>query len=123
MKFKTGRLSNEEIAEIERMSDSGLSIAEISKKLNRAPETMDNVIRMKVIKVDQLTEQELRLVQLLKSRPFWKSVIQQFDDEELGHYQYQWAKYNIQFSTDVTHAEESQICRAIELDILIHKNL
>ncbi len=58
----------------------------------------------------------------LRIRPFWKQLKKQYSKDELDLYEFHWAQLRLQFNDDVTHAEELQICRTIDLEIQMHRN-
>lgn len=117
-KWRTGRPSKVEIAFVLDNRQT-MSLDDISTHLNRAPSWVSEIAKeMEGNLDDEWADDDRTLIYSLRNKPFWRDVKKQFDEHERDLYQYHWVSYNNQLGTDVTHAEESQICRVIELEIM-----
>jgi len=121
---KRGKFSIEEINFMNTNMHS-LSADEIAQQLNRTVEVvqkhLDSLIDDKHETLNRLENKEA--FKDLKTKPFWAELKQQYSERELELYLYHWAKFLEQFNWDVTHSEESQICKTIDLEIMMHRNL
>lgn len=121
---KRGKFSIEEIQYM-NLNMNTLSVDEMAETLNRTVEVVqkhiDSLLDNKNETLNRLENKEA--FKDLKSKPFWAELKQQYSERELELYLYHWAKYLEQFEDDVTHSEESQICKAIDLEIMMHRNL
>lgn len=119
---KRGKLSNEELDFIDNNSLT-MAVGDIAEKLNRSVEVIEKHIES-ISDRKQYTLQrkgDKEAAQDLRTKPFWAELKQQYTERELERYIYHWVGYLQQFNYDVTHSEESQICQAIDLMILMDR--
>lgn len=124
-KRKRGQLSNEE-REFIRVNTGFMSTEDIAAKLSRTKDTIEKFQMDFIVNPsteDKYKKEEKELLNTLKSRPFWRDIKAQFNEHEIEKYEFHWIRYITQFSNDVTHAEESQICKVIEVEILLSRIL
>lgn len=121
---KRGKFSIEEINFMNTNMNS-MTAEEMAVQLNRTPEVIqkhvDSLIDNKHETMNRLENKEA--FRDLKTKPFWAELKQQYSERELELYLYHWAQFLEQFNWDVTHSEESQICKTIDLEIMMHRNL
>lgn len=124
MSRKRGKFSLEELEYIDNNSNV-LSAEVIAEHLNRSVDVVaKHIDEIKDKKNGVLQRvQEKNASRDLRSKPYWAEIKQQYSERELELYQYHWAKYIEQFNDDITHSEESQICKAIDLEILMARIL
>lgn len=115
------------IEELQYMNENmhSMTAEEMAVKLNRTVEVVqkhiDSLSDDKNETMNRLENKEA--FRDLKTKPFWRELKEQYTERELELYLYHWAKYLEQFNWDVTHSEESQICKAIDLEIMMHRNM
>lgn len=121
---KRGKFSIEEL-NFMNQNINILTIEEMALKLNRTVEVVakhvETLLDNKNETLNRLENKEV--FRDLKLKPFWQELKQQYTERELELYLYHWAKFYEQFGGDVTHSEEMEICHAIDLQILMHRNL
>jgi len=59
----------------------------------------------------------------VKRRPYWKSLAQQFSEDELEMFVYHWTRIVSQFKDDILPTEEMQIVNAVKLDIMANRTM
>jgi len=121
---KRGKFSIEEL----NFMNTNINIftpEEMAIKLNRTIEVVEKHIQTLLAdKNETLNRLEHKeIFRDLKLKPFWTELKQQYSERELELYLYHWAKFYEQFGGDVTHSEEMEICHAIDLQLLMHRNL
>lgn len=115
--FKTGALSNNEIAYI-RTEGRRKSPEQVSKTLNRPVET----VRKHMAKVLGIKEFDVLSVSaILEGRPEWKSFEKQFTPEELEDFKHQYVQLMGVFKDDIMPTEEIQVFQLISLKIQIDR--
>lgn len=117
--MKRGRISKEEEKFIES-SMGVMSIVDISEKLDRDPDSVQQFIKRK-FKVGLSDEEEAAYD--LEERPYWHDLKQQFTDDELVMFKYHWSRIISQFKDDVIPTEELQVIDLIKLDLLMNRSL
>jgi hypothetical protein len=121
---KRGKFSIEELNYM-NTNMYALSVEEMALALNRTVEVVqkhvETLLNDKNETLNRLENKEI--FRDLKLKPFWAELKQQYTERELELYLYHWAKFYGQFGDDVTHSEEMEICHAIDLQILMHRNL
>ena len=124
MTKKRGKLSIEELQYI----DANTGIVPLDKmalELNRSEDVIakhiEEIRDKKNSTLQRLSEKDS--AHDLRAKPIWLELKQQYNDKELELYLYHWVKYINQFDGNVTHSEEGQICKAIDLEILMHRCL
>ncbi len=122
MQRKRGKFSIEELAYIDS-NMSILSVAQMAIELKRSEDVIqkhfDEIKDSKNIVLNKASQAEA--VEDLRSKPFWHDLKLQYTEKELELYQYYWAKYLEQFDYDVTASEENQICKFIDLDLMMSR--
>lgn len=121
---KRGQLSLEEQKYIQENFKT-LSIADISRNLNRTPAPIKRYIedaRLEYL-ADPEGYESLRIK--LHSKNFWTEIKRQFDEAsgELEYFENTWINLVKQFREDVLPAEELQIKQFITIDILINRSM
>lgn len=118
----SGRLSREEMAAIENFAGD-ISASEIAKRLNRSIEPivkyMEKVGKGATRVANFATQAEYDL----KSRPYWKQLVNQFDQDEIDLFLYHWKTIVAQFHKDILPTEEMQIVDMVKLDVLMNRAL
>ena len=121
--MKKGRFSKEEQQFIEQNCEP-MPLEKIAEALDRDASSVDNFIKPKLGKGISKQEEVLRNAEYdLKSRPYWKDLSSQFNDEELEMFLFHWTEMISQFKDDVFHTEEMQVVDVIKLDILMNRTL
>lgn len=120
--MKTGRLSAEEWEYIEKFADTK-SPELIAVELDRRLEPVQKYLK----KIGKFENQKQALIVQaeydIKSRPYWKEVCRQFDEDELELFLYHWSQIIAQFKKDVLATEELQIVDTVKLEILMNRAL
>lgn len=104
-----------------------MSVTDIAKALQRMRRTVaDKVKDLK--KGIQLRKVEVEPIDMsglidLQKKPYWAALSASYSKEELILYQYHWSGLMSQYREDITHSEEMQILKVIDLNILISRNL
>lgn len=121
---KRGAFSTEELQYL--VDNRGiLTVEQIAEKLNRTVQVVNKQLE-KINEKQQFTvikQNSEEAKRDLKTRSYWPQIKKEYTPEELLLYIDHWGKYQEQFDNDVTHAEELQICHAIDLNIQMHRNL
>ena len=121
--MRKGRFDKKEMAFIKE-NHKTLPIDEISRKLNRDPESVQKYINQKLGK--NASVDDVRVAQAeydLKNRLYWKDLTQQFSPEELEMILFHWGRMISQFRDDVLPTEELQVLDAIKIEILMGRCL
>lgn len=119
--LKKGRFSNEEMQFIEQNCEV-LSPEAIAKTLDRDPVSIREWIGTKIgFSLSQ--KKEAAVANELKTKPYYKELSKQFNQEELEMFQFHFKKMWSQFKDDVFHTEEMQIIDTIKLEILMNRIL
>ena len=119
--MKKGRFSNEEMNFIEQNCEV-LSHEAIAKTLDRDPESIRDWIAKKV-GITASQKKEAAVANELKTKPYYKELLNQFSQEELEMFQFHFKKMWSQFKDDVFHTEEMQIIDTIKLEVLMNRIL
>ena len=123
-KIKIGKFSSTELDFIDANCLT-MTPEQIAIKLNRTVETIrekcDDAKALK-ISVEDKDEKKALLLQL-KSKPYWRDLQASYTPQELDRYEYHWMHFVNQFKGDMTHSEELQIMKLIDLEILLKRNL
>lgn len=120
--MKTGRLSREEWNFIERNADR-MTPEVIAKELNRDIQPVLTHLRKIGKSLNKKEDFETQAEYDLKTRPYWKELKNQFDEEELETFLYYWKTIIGQFNRDVFPTEELQILSLCKLEILMNRAL
>ena len=121
--MRKGRFDKKEMAFIKK-NNKTLSSEEISRQLDRDPESVEKFIREKVGKKPLLDDVRVAQAEYdLKNRLYWKDLTQQFSPEELEMILFHWGRMISQFRDDVLPTEELQVLDAIKLEILMGRCL
>lgn len=117
--MKKGRISKEEEFYIE--SNIGrLSVEEISKNLDRDPESVGAFVKRKF---GLGASPEEAAAYDLENRPYWSELEAQFTRGELELFKYHWSRIVAQFKDDVVPTEELQVVDLIKLELLMNRCL
>tara|TARA_A100001201_G_scaffold30648_1_gene33212 strand:- start:399 stop:1196 length:798 start_codon:yes stop_codon:yes gene_type:complete len=119
--MKKGRFTKTE-QEFIRNNHREMSNLEIATHLDRDPVSVQSYIKEKIGN-NTLDDREIEALHDLQSRPFWKDLEKQFNEEELQSLLYHWSRIITQFRDDVLPTEELQIIDAIKLEILMNRAL
>jgi hypothetical protein len=119
--MKKGRFSNEEMDFIEQNCEV-LSHEAIAKTLDRDPDSIRDCIAKKV-GITASQKKEAAVANELKTKPYYKELLNQFSQEELEMFQFHFKKMWSQFKDDVFHTEEMQIIDTIKLEVLMNRIL
>ncbi len=116
---KRGAFSTVEMEFIKRNRET-MNVDQMGEELGRSPEA----VQKNLYKIDgsfkaQAVAQEFEAE--LKAKPYWPNLVRQYSDAELLLYQYQYVNYSKQFQEGKTHAEESQILKLIDLEIMLER--
>lgn len=122
---KSGRLTEYDLLFIQDNYQK-LSAQEIAKTLKRNVSTikakivdlksgMRFIVEPEVLDISGLSD--------LEAKPYWKQLQRAYSKEELILYKQHWAGLIGQYREDITHSEEMQILKVIDLDMLIFRNL
>lgn len=120
---KRGKLSNED-EEFIFSNIAALSIEEIANGLNRTEATIKNFIKKHNLIGKDTSDDDKhnrRLLEHLKSRPYYKQTVNQLDADELEYFVYSWIALMTQLNEDVLYSEEVDIKEMIKLDILLNR--
>jgi hypothetical protein len=119
--MKKGRLSKEDMSFIEANAEV-LSPEQIASELDRDPDSIKDWISRN-IGFSEKQKKEAAVANELKSRPYYRELKYQFNDEELEMFEFHFKKMWSQFKDDVFHTEEMQIIDTIKLEILMNRIL
>lgn len=120
---KRGRLGDKEKAYIEEHCGD-MSDERIAAILNRHTNTVAEYRKQVLAKgenVDIKAITDKRLEKILKTKPYWKNLKEQFSENELDLFIFHWCEIIQQFNEDVTATEELQTLELIRLGILVHR--
>ncbi len=120
---KRGKLSTEEEQFILASKDS-LTIEEIAAQINRTVDPVKRFLAEHAAPQKGMSEAETNDAMYrkqLKSRFYWKTLTEQFNDEELEYFTKGWIAFMVQFSGNVVHGEELEIKQWLTLEILCNR--
>lgn len=120
--MKTGRLSKSEWHFIEKNADR-MSPEAIAEALDR---DIDPILKhLQKIGKSGNNQKNLQIQAEydIKSRPYWKELKLQFNEEELDLFLYHWKQIIAQFRKDVMATEELQIVDLIKFEVLMNRAL
>lgn len=120
--MKTGRLSKSEWHFIEKNADK-MSPEAIAEALDR---DIDPILKhLQKIGKSGNNQKNLQIQAEydIKSRPYWKELKLQFNEEELDLFLYHWKQIIAQFRKDVMATEELQIVDLIKFEVLMNRAL
>lgn len=120
MAKKTGPLTKEE-AEYIAENKTLFSVEDIAKTLNRRPSAISDHIINNYGAVNINTTEPVK--NILKKKPFYDELKQQFSEKELKIFEYHYTNFNSQFNDDVFYTEEGQIIDLCKLEILLGRCL
>lgn len=119
--MKKGRFSVSEMAFIKKAVDN-MTVGEIAARLDRDPVSVHDWIEANV-GFSKAQKKEVEVQQELKTRPYYRELAKQFNEEELEMFEFHFKKMWAQFKDDVFHTEEMQIIDTIKLEILMNRIL
>lgn len=123
---KRGKLSLEEEAIIVDGVESGLTIEEIAKKIDRTIKPVEKFINQRGLHKgggSEEVEEQNRLRKTLHLRKYWGDLNKQFNNDELRYFESAWIDLMAQFREDVLFSEELQIKQLITIDILLSRSM
>jgi hypothetical protein len=103
-----------------KQNRDSMTVEQMAERLNRSTKAIEN----ELLRIDGSYKQEAMTKEFereLKTRPYWKNLQKQYSKDELELVEYHWIRYIAQFKEDITHAEESQILKAIDLEIMLER--
>lgn len=121
--LRKGRLSKQDTAFIEEMSQTDLSDIEISKRLNRSLKQVSKYRLEWISKAPRVTvlrNEASQSKQELHSSPTWPSIKEQFSEKELMFYENSYIEYRRQLK-DVSSTEKTQLHHLISIDIVMNR--
>jgi len=119
---KIGRLSKSDWDYIEANAEK-LNPKQIAANLERSVESIEKYLK-RIGK--SFNKQQAFVVQAeydIKSRPYWKELKLQFNEEELDLFLYHWKQIVAQFRKDIMATEELQIVDLIKFEVLMNRAL
>lgn len=116
---KKGALSTDEMNYI-RQNYIECTAEEMADKLNRTPAPIRKFIEKEGLISQDMTDREKAIIDL-RSKYYYKEIVEQLEDNELRTFEQNWADVCIQFQLDVSATEESQVKEFIRVDILIDR--
>lgn len=120
-KLKTGRLSNEERAQITEWKPY-MSIEQMAEKLNRRQDAVRDFVETYVSAI-QSDSKDQELLAKLHDKVYWKTIRNEFTEEECRHFEFYWVELVKQFNEDIEFSEEMQLVDLVRITILINRNL
>lgn len=124
---KRGRLSDEEMDFISKNLDQTDNF--IADRLNRQPDTIAKYrlqLQQEANVAPKLQEQRDKFEEaklMLRAKPNWEDIKLQYSEQELKLVEYHWVMLYQQFKEDMTHTEELQIFKLINLEVMIDRNM
>lgn len=118
-KKKSGAISNDERLFIIN-SAAKLTSEEIAEQIGKSVKIVEREIQNHV-KLPTAENNTIRWH--LRKMPEWKSLKQQFTNDELNLIEEKYVKYVEQMESNLTATEESQVLNMIKLEILMDRNL
>lgn len=126
MATKRGRMTKHEYQFI-KDNVHNLNYLEIAKHLQRDPEAIKNYIEDKLGMTVSLDVSKspvgFNIQYDIEKEEFWPILKQQFSDNELDMFKFQWDQIYAQFAGDVLPTEKLQIIDTIKLEVLMNRNL
>jgi len=119
--MKRGRFSVEEM-EFMSLNAEVLSPEAISKTINRSTESIKDWI-VRNVGISSAQKKEVAVANELRTKPYFKELLNQFSHEELEMFEFHFKKMWSQFKDDVFHTEEMQIIDTIKLEVLMNRIL
>lgn len=118
-KNKAGGISNEDRQFIINNA-SKLTAEEIAAHIRKSVKVVEREIKCHV----KLPNAENNMIRWhLKKITEWKSIKDEFSNEELNYLEEKYVKYVEQMESNLTATEESQVINMIKIEILMHRNL
>ena len=118
-KKKSGAISNDERRFIIENA-SKLTTEDIAEQIGKSVKIVEREIQNHV-KLPTAENNTIRWH--LRKMPEWKSIKQQFNNDELNLIEEKYVKYVEQMENNLTATEESQVLNMIKLEILMDRNL
>lgn len=127
MATKRGRMTNYELQFVKDNSHQ-MDYVKIAKALNRKPATVRTYMEDKLglvisLEVDAAPVSLATVTYDIEDEEFWTVIQQQFSEEELVIFKYQWDAIYDQFGGDVLPTEKLQIIDIIKIEVLMNRNL
>ena len=126
-KYPTGRFSNEEKRSIPIWKKQGLTVEEISERVNHSPIGVRKLLdEMGYVEENEpaLKSDATIIKTALRKKPYWKKLQEQFTKGELEEFEDLWVRMMMeQFRQDLLPAEELQVKQLLTLYILIDRSL
>jgi len=116
---KTGRISKEEEAYLASAVETA-TLSEMAKHLDRDEKTIQNTLKRMFVSSNSET---INSAKILKSKPYWPALENQFNQEELELFVNHWTNIVSQFKNDTFYTEELQIVEVCKLELLINRTL
>ena len=121
--MKKGRLTNIEKDYI-KLNCKRMTYMEFAAHLDRDINSIRSFIEKKLgVNVSSKEDFENKAEFDIKRRPYWKSLMQQFNEDELEMFAYHWTRIVAQFKDDMLPTEEMQVVNAVKLDIMANRTL
>jgi hypothetical protein len=121
-KYKTGRWSGEEKKFIQENAQT-LTVEQISKRLNRAPDSVKEKIQELGLHLKGAEAYAYDAEKDLRSSSHWRELQEQLTPEELDFFLNEWRNIVSQFRDDVYATEKIQIIDVIKVEILMNRAL
>jgi len=125
-KYSTGRMSKEMQKNIPVWKKQGISIEEISERINRSPAGIQKYLDdIGYIDEDMpVWDQDAHAVSVeLKRKPYWQNLKEQLDKHELEFFEHMWVRMMMdQFRQDLLPAEELQVKQLLTLEIFTNRS-
>lgn len=121
MAKRTGPLNKREMAFIQANKHQ-MSPEEMAKTLQRTNKLVVSYLHTLEREADLATDEDQQALLDLSCRPYWVDLRNQYNRHELELYQYFWAKFIQQFGFDITTAEEIQVLKLIDVELMIQRN-
>jgi hypothetical protein len=110
------------MAKIDDLSDK-MSSGQIADVLNRSIDPIVKYLEKVGKGTNKIANFETQAEYDIKTRPYWKQIQKQFDEEEQELFLYHWKTIVAQFQKDILPTEEMQIVDMVKVDVLMNRAL
>lgn len=125
-KYSTGRLSQYMKDMIPVWFKQGMTLEEISDRIDRSPVGIQKFLRENGFLDENLPvmDSDAKIIATaLHNKPYWRDLRAQFDAHELASFENMWVRMMMeQFRQDLLPAEELQVKQLLTLDIFMNRS-
>ena len=107
---KSGRWLGEDIDEVKRLINEGMTYEQIAVRMKRNVATVKKLVENKLfLNITEDAKHTKEAEVAIRHSPEWTEIAKQLTPEEQKSFLYHWREMIAQFKGDVTHTEKLQI--------------